>query len=125
MRNPFTNQLRKRTKRSTPRKRRSDFSSTPLERVFSQHVLQGVGFFANVTHLFLLLSVRFIASNNVSAALNLLNRSRLSDYMTHALINVELLVGNVHINLDTYRLFTMTMSVSRINDFKNDDHCES
>ena len=77
------------------------------------------------THLFLLLSVRFIASNNVSAALNLLNRSRLSDYTTHVLINVELLVGNVHINLDTHRLFTMTMSVSRINDFQNDDHCES
>ena len=66
-----------------------------------------------------------MVSNNIQATLNLLDRSRLSHQMTHALINVESLVGDVHINLGTHHLFTMTMSVLRIKKIQSDDHCKS
>ena len=55
----------------------------------------------------------------------MLNRSRLSVYMTHVLIDIESLIGDIHINLDTYGLFTILMPVLRISNFQNNDYYES
>ena len=57
MRNPFTIILRKKTRRSTARKKRSTFSSTPLERLHKSTCLKE--FFFLQCFLIFFLSIRF------------------------------------------------------------------
>lgn len=125
MRNPSTNRLRKKTRRSTTRKRRSAFASTPMERLFTKYVFLGVSYFAGMTHLFLLLFICVLMSNNAQLAMHFLNCSRLCFYAPQLLINTESVIGDAHIDLDTHRLFVTPLAVLRISNFQNDDYCES
>ena len=58
-------------------------------------------------------------------ALNLLNHSRISYGVAQLLINVESLSDDMQMDLDTHLLCTTPVAFLWINNFQNDDYCES
>ena len=106
MRNTLTNRVRKKTRRTTTRKRHSTFASTPLERLFSEWMLNDVLCFSNCSFVFLWLSIRYFTSSNRALALNVLQRSRLCAYVTDKMIEHESLIVDIQIDEALYHLFS-------------------
>ena len=123
MRNPFTNLLRKKSRRSTTRKRRSTFASTPLERLHSKHVFEGVLLFTGASNFLAQYSLRLHYLNNPGLARNALNRSRIASFVANSLIRLESLVGDAHVDWGSHRLFEMPARNSRMSNFQTDEHC--
>ena len=98
MRNNFTNLLRKKTRRSTTRKKRSTFASNPLEHLCSQNLFEGILLFAGAFNFISVFSLRSHSLNNPVTARNALRRSRLAAFIADTLIRLESLVGDVHVD---------------------------
>ena len=125
MRNPFTNLWRKKSRRSTTRKRRSTFASTPLERLCSKHLFEGVLLFTGASNFLAQYSLRLHQLNNPGLARNVLNRSRLALFVANSLIGIESLVGDIHVDWGSHPLFGMPAQNLRMSHFQTDEHCEN
>ena len=63
--------------------------------------------------------------NNPGLARNALNRSRLASFVADSLIRLESLVGDIHVDWGSYRLFEMPAGNLRMSNFQTDEHCEN
>ena len=106
MRNPLTSLLRKKTRRSTTRKRRTTFSSTPLERVISKCLLKCINFFAGNCFLLLHVASRLFMIGNNQLPVNYLRRSRIALHVVGVLTRIESVIGDVHVDMDVCRAFS-------------------
>ena len=70
-------------------------------------------------------SLRSRLLNNYVTARNDLHRSRLAAFIADALIRLESLVGDVHVDSQACRLYCMPIAHLRMSCFQNDEHCET
>ena len=125
MRNPLTGLLRKKSRRSTTRKRRSTFASTPNERVGSKLILENILLFTNISVLFAALAHRAALLSNFQTARNFIQRSQISLNVTEHLINIELSLSDVRVDNNEYNIFSAPFINLRIDDFVNDNQAET
>ena len=125
MRNPFTNLLRKKKRRSITRKRRSNFATTPLERLSSKHLFEEILLFAGASNFLSHFAFRSHLLNNPVTTHNALVRSRLAAFIADVLIRLESLIGDVRVDPKTYRVLQMPMASLCMSHFQNDEHCEN
>ena len=62
---------------------------------------------------------------NNQLPVNYLRRSRIALCVVGVLTRVESVIGDVHVDMDVYRIFSTPLSLLRLNQFQNNDHCEN
>ena len=102
-------------------KRRSTFSSTPNERVASKMMLEHILLFTNMSLIFAALAHRVALLGNLQSSRNFVQRFRVSFGIVNHLILIDSSISDVHVDEDTYKIFSKPLINLRIDDFVNDD----
>ena len=81
--------------------------------------------FTGASHFLAQHSLRLCHLNNPGLARNALNLSRLASFVADSLIRLESLVGDIHVDWGSHRLFEMPAGNLRMSNFQTDEHCEN
>ena len=124
MRNLLINLIRKRSRRSTRRKRRSTFSSIANERVYSKIIINYAVIFTKIKILFAACFACALALNDLSKARENLCRFAFRMQIAEHLVHAESATGNAYVD-SMHRLHRMPLENVGINDFQKNNYCEN
>ena len=123
MRNPLTNLIRKRSRRSTSRGKRNTYCSSPIERLCSTIFFGYAMIFTKLNLLFGCLVVKFILQQDIRHSRIFLARCRLSMAIVQELLEMESATGDVH-GEEEWRHHRVRRRHIRLASFQTNDHCE-
>ena len=108
MRNPLTNLIQKRSRRSIIRKQRSTFSSTSSERVCSNIIINYAVMFIKISILFAVYFARALALNDINKVRDNLHCLAFRLQVVNTLVYAESALGDTNID-SIYCLYSIPL----------------